>query len=113
MSPVFDFSVHTNLLSSLSGCFQLEFLKFDNWLLRSFHTFCCKQTVSNMLTDSSAFATLRDTHGGDSVKNAVHASVAAGSHRGSPRRRVPMEEDSTYYYLIPMMMKDQQLSASN
>ena len=46
-------------------------IKFDNLLFRVFHTFGCKQTVSKMFTDSSAFATLGDTHGEHSVKHAV------------------------------------------
>ena len=42
-------------------------IKFDNLLLRSFHIFGCKQKVSKMLTDSSAFVTLGDGHGEHSV----------------------------------------------
>ena len=42
-------------------------IKFDNLLFRLFHTFGCKQTVSKMLTNSSAFAILGEAHGGHSV----------------------------------------------
>ena len=47
-------------------------IKFDILLLRLFHTFGCKQTVFNMLTNSYAFASLGDTHGEHSVRYEIN-----------------------------------------
>ena len=45
------------------------FIRFYNLLLRLFHTFGCKQTLSKMLTDYSAFATLGDAHREHSINS--------------------------------------------
>ena len=54
-------------------------IKFDNLLFRSFHTFGCKQTVTKMITDSSAFTTLGDPHGEYSVMVAIDGSTVHGT----------------------------------
>ena len=54
-------------------------IKFDNLLFRLLHTFGCKQTISKMLKDSSAFATLGDAHGELSVMVAIDRSTVYGT----------------------------------
>ena len=51
-------------------------IKFDNLLFKSFHTFGCKQTVSKMFRDFSVFATIGDAHGEHPVKIKIVRTMA-------------------------------------
>ena len=68
-----DYYVNIDVLKKIHFC-----IKFDNLLFRSFYTFGCKQTVSKMFTDASAFATVGDAHSEHPVMVAIDGSTVHG-----------------------------------